>query len=137
MVGHEPSSGTANSFSMTVTNHAVLTWNWSIANISPTVEGGIRMTGYRTRANVMSEASLLAHVSDPDGDAVTLVSVDTSSACGGTVSRANGHLTYTPPKSTASVQDSFTFTVQDGKGGSMQGVVSVKVLYGGSAIRVF
>ena len=137
MTGHEPASGTGNSFSMTVTNAAVLTWNWAVDNIAPTVDGEARMTGYRTRANVLTEASLLSHASDPDGDPVTLTAVDATSACGGTITRQNGVLTYTPPKLTDAVLDSFTFTVEDGRGGSATGVVNVKVNYGGSAIRVF
>ena len=137
VTGHEPASGAGNSFSMTVTNAAVLTWNWAVDNISPSVEGEVKMTGWRTRANVLPEENLLSHASDPDGDPVTLTSVDTTSAYGGTITRLNGVLTYTPPKLTDAVLDSFTYTVEDGRGGSAKGVVNIKVYYGGSAIRVF
>jgi len=137
MTGNEPASGTTTNFNMTVTSDAVLTWNWSIANISPTVAEGVQMTGYRTRANVLTEQGLLSHVSDPDGDPVTLTVVDTTSVYGGTISRSNGVLTYTPPKKTDAVLDSFTYTVSDGKGGVVTGTVKVKVLLGGTAFRVF
>ena len=41
MAGHEPASGTGTSFAMTVTNNAVLTWNWAPAPTFITVpEGG-------------------------------------------------------------------------------------------------
>ena len=137
MTGNAPASGTTNSLTMTHTADAVLTWNWAIDNISPSVEGEVKMTGWRTRANVLPEENLLSHASDPDGDTVTLTSVDTTSAYGGTITRLNGVLTYTPPKHTDAVLDSFTYTVEDGRGGSAKGVVNIKVYYGGSAIRVF
>ena len=40
MTGHEPASGTGTSFDMTVTNNAVLTWNWEQARTYITVPDG-------------------------------------------------------------------------------------------------
>ncbi len=142
MIGNDPTSGSANSFTMTVTGNAVLTWNWSIENVAPSITNDVWIVGYRTTqfkplANKVSEETLLAQANDPDsGDTLTLTSVNTNGLKGVIVS-SGGILTYTPPKHTDSIVDTFTYTVTDSKGASAVGTVKVRVAYGGTMIRAY
>ena len=142
MTGQGPASGTGNSFPMTVTDNAVLTWNWAQSNIAPSITNDVWITGYRTPqfkplANKITEATLLAQANDPDsGDMLTLTSVNTNGLKGVIVS-SGGVLTYTPPSHTDSIVDVFTYTVTDSKGASAVGTVKVRVAYGGTMIRAF
>lgn len=142
MTGQEPASGTGNSFQMTVTDNAVLTWNWSQSNIAPSITNDVWIVGYRTPqfkplANKVTEETLIAQARDPDaGDTLTLTSVNTNGLKGVLVG-SGGILTYTPPKQTDSIIDVFTYTVTDSKGASAVGTVKVRVTYGGTMIRAF
>lgn len=66
--------------------------------------------------------------SDPDGDALTVVAVTSlATALGGTVDiLSNGDFTYTPAANVFG-QDSFSYTLDDGNGGSDIGMVSILV----------
>lgn len=62
---------------------------------------------------------------DPDGDPLTLDSVDSVSAQGGSVTLIEGWVAYDPPSAGLTNSDSFNYTVSDGKGGIVAGVVTV------------
>ncbi|GEM_PF-2349880 len=64
---------------------------------------------------------------DPDGDTVSLQSVGPGTANGGVVTVSSGWVFYTPPAGGIS-DDSFTFSVDDGRGGIAEGTATVIVL---------
>jgi len=70
---------------------------------------------------------LLAAASDPDGDPVTVSYAHTTSAGGGSIQLGVDSLTYSPA-SGFSGTDSFSLTVQDGRGGYTTGSVTVQVV---------
>jgi hypothetical protein len=61
------------------------------------------------------ENKILARITDPDSDTVTLTGVAASSTQGGSLSRSGGIITYTPAAA-FSGNDSFTVTINDGFG---------------------
>lgn len=63
---------------------------------------------------------------DPDGDPVTLTSVEPVSAAGGNVDTVGGWIIYHPPPGLID-SDSFRFTVSDGLGAPATGMASVVV----------
>jgi hypothetical protein len=64
---------------------------------------------------------------DPDGDPVSLISVGPLSAQGGTVSDNQGWVSYTPPAGLTN-DDSFGYTVGDGRGGFASGTATVVMI---------
>ncbi len=73
---------------------------------------------------------LLANDSDPDRDPLTVDSVQTSTANGGTVAISNNGVVYTAPQNTETEfvgTDSFTYTITDGQGGTDSGTVTVTI----------
>ena len=77
-----------------------------------------------TQAGTPVAINVLSNDSDPDGDPLSISGV--SSAANGTVSNANGTLTYTP-KAGFSGNDSFNYSISDGKGGSTTATVGIVV----------
>jgi hypothetical protein len=73
-----------------------------------------------------SLAKLLATVGDADHDAITLVSMDTNSANGGTITISNATAVYSPPVNSTNA-DTFNYTVSDSFGATATGVVSVNI----------
>ena len=73
-----------------------------------------------------SAAKLAVNDVDLDGYALTVIGVSSSSAQGGTVALASGQVTYTPPVNFAG-NDSFTYTISDGHGGTALGTVTATV----------
>ncbi len=70
--------------------------------------------------------NVLANDSDPDGDALTITGVSTPGK--GTSSISAGRVVYTPAASTCTgAVDSFTYTINDGKGGTATATVAVTV----------
>jgi hypothetical protein len=69
---------------------------------------------------------LLVTATDPDGDPLTLSGVSGTSTNGGSVSFAGGVVTYTPVIGFIGA-DRFTYTVSDGRGGSVTAFVLVQV----------
>lgn len=67
---------------------------------------------------------VLANDSDPDGDALVIVAV--SEAVNGSVDNNGNHVTYTPNSGFFGT-DSFSYTVDDGNGGTASAVVTVTV----------
>jgi outer membrane protein OmpA-like peptidoglycan-associated protein len=76
---------------------------------------------------------VLANDSDPDGDALRLVSVGTP-AHGGASINAQGTVTYVPVSGYVG-NDSFSYTIEDGRGGTATGQVTVRVIDNGSGNR--
>ena len=75
----------------------------------------------------VTTTNVLANDTDPDGDALSISLVDSSSAQNGTViDNGNGTFTYTPPSGFTGV-DSFNYSVSDGKGGEAQATVLITV----------
>jgi VCBS repeat-containing protein len=79
---------------------------------------------------------VLANDTDPDGDPLTVTSFDATSASGAIISVApDGSVTYDPSGSATlqalnvgeSADDTFSYTVGDGKGGSSSATVTVTV----------
>jgi hypothetical protein len=81
--------------------------------------------GLGTRTNVPVTFSAHKLAADPDEDTITF-GVSASSTAGGSVSLLNGAITYTPPAGFAGT-DTFTYTADDGRGGTTNGTVTVAV----------
>ena len=125
-VTYTPSVGTTatvDAFSYTVsdgyggTSSATVTVD--IADLAP-VANNISIS----HGNVAVTADVLMYDSDPEGDALTVTSVGSPSS-GTAVVNGDGTLTYTPAMGTTASQDSFSYTITDGHGGSSSATVSV------------
>ncbi len=68
---------------------------------------------------------VLSNDSDPDGDGLTVVSIDPPEN-GSAVNNPNGSITYTPDPGFKG-KDRFTYTISDGRGGTASAEVEVKV----------
>jgi hypothetical protein len=96
------------------------------ANTPPTAGADALSTNAGTPAAFTADA-LLANDADVDGDALTITSVAATSTGGGTVaSTAEGAWLYTPAAG-FSGPDTFTYTIDDGRGGVVNGTVTVSV----------
>jgi arylsulfatase A-like enzyme len=98
----------ANSFEQTVTNH-------------PPVAGTANYLRYGSNSLTIAVSSLLANVTDADGDNLSLVSVGTSTN-GITLANYGSTLFYSNPNP---VNDQFTYTVSDSYGGTSTGIVNI------------
>lgn len=78
------------------------------------------------RSLTLTPAYVLRKDSDPDGDALTIVSVNSPSDSGGTVALTAGNVVYAPPAGFTGV-DTFDYTVSDGFGGTATGTVVIYV----------
>jgi hypothetical protein len=95
-------------------------------NTPPTFAGPYPVsTAYQTAATV-SLSKILTKAADADGDARTVTAAGPSSAQGGTAVLQSGSILYTPPNG-FSGSDSFTITITDARGATVQGTVSVTV----------
>ena len=95
----------------------------------PPVAGPDTVTTPRNVALAVPLSLLLTNDSDPDADALTVVSVGTSSTQGGTAVLFGGSVLYTPPVNFTG-SDTFTYVVSDNKCGSATGLVTVAVTFG-------
>lgn len=120
----QPAAGSASS-----QTYAVNAGFWGTFG-SPPMPSAPVLTTLSNQPVQLPVATLLAG-SDADGDAVSLVSVASSSAQGGVVVLAAGLVTYTPPNAFLGA-DSFTYTIIDTGGDTAVGAVSVNVLPQGS-----
>jgi len=98
-----------NNLSQTVTNHPPVA-----SNVSYSRDGTVSSLS-------ISISDLLTHVTDQDGDTISLISVGTS-ADGISVLINGGSLIYNNPNP---ANDQFTYTVTDGFGGTNTGLVSI------------
>ncbi len=82
---------------------------------------------------VLDQQDLLANDTDFDGDALTLTSVDTLSGSGAVITFVNGQITYNPLgifdalAEGETATDTFSYTVDDGKGGAATATVTVTI----------
>ncbi len=74
----------------------------------------------------IATAKLLLNDSDPDGDTLSIQSVSSPTALGGTAILQNGSVTYTPPNNFVG-NDSFTYVVSDPANAISTGTVTVTV----------
>jgi hypothetical protein len=80
-----------------------------------------------TEMNTPIAVDVLSNDSDPDGDSLTIVGYDRTTAHGGSVRCSTGGTCDYEPAPTFSGVDEFTYTVSDSRGGSDTGTVSVTV----------
>lgn len=101
---------------------ASLTTDGSIAvNRSP-IKTALTFTNTPPQALEIPIATLLANITDPDADSLTIVSIDPSSTNGIPLSVSNGFIYYS---NYVNVPDKFTYTVSDNRGGSATGTVYI------------
>ena len=97
----------------------------AIANRPPTAEDDIHTTGQATGIAVAAPG-LLANDADADpGHVLRVTAVDTTGITGEVTWEADGSFTYVP--TTAPAVDTFTYTIEDGQGGSDTATVTVTV----------
>jgi autotransporter-associated beta strand protein len=77
--------------------------------------------------------SLIANATDPDGDTITLASVDLTSTNGVTLLTNSTFILYS---NSINVADRFNYTINDGHGGSATGVVNIAPGISGQFIGV-
>ena len=113
-------SGSVTSTEVTVT----------VPNTDP-VAGDDALETIKDNAATIDVADLLLNDTDADLDTLTFTGVSAASVEGGTVSESAGVVTYTP-FSGFTGSDSFTYTIDDGWGGVVDGTVNVTVrtIYG-------
>jgi ELWxxDGT repeat protein len=83
-------------------------------------------TTYQKALNILVANGVLENDTDPNGDALTVVGVQTDVANGTLVLNANGSFTYTPDAGFFGA-DSFVYTVQDSKGLQSTATVTIAV----------
>jgi hypothetical protein len=93
---------------------------------SPPTPAQFALSTYLNTAQTFSASKLARAAHDPDGDPILLASVSVSSTNHGTVGWSAGQTTYTPPAGYTGA-DAFTYTLQDDRGGSATGTVTVTV----------
>ena len=106
------------------TSTATVSVNVLPVNDSPVANGDSAGSTAEDTPVSVSASSLLGNDSDPDGDLLTVASVQ--SGVGGTVSLAGGVITFTPNQN-FNGPASFTYTVSDGNGGFATATVTVNV----------
>jgi len=94
-------------------------------NHAPTF-GGYAFSTSRNAPVIVSQGALLAKAADSDGDTLSVGLSSGASLQGGSVSLGGLGVTYTPAANFTGA-DSFTVTINDGKGGSVSGTVAVNV----------
>lgn len=85
----------------------------SIANAAPTA-GAVTVYRARNAQLRLLTSSLLAAASDANGDIISFVGAETSSAQGATVSANSTYVLYSIPSGTNPGMDTFNYTVSDG-----------------------
>jgi hypothetical protein len=93
---------------------------------TPSVAGPDIIERDPTNGVRVSIATLLSNDSDADADPITFVGVSPSSANGGTVVSNGGWIFYTPATGFTNT-DTFTYTISDGFGSPIAGLVTVNV----------
>jgi len=94
-------------------------------------DGGVGFT--TDEDTVFTTANVLLNDTDPDGDPLTITSIDTSQTTGRVTDNGNGTFTYDPTglfdrlQPTEVARDTFTYTVSDGNGGTSVATVTIDV----------
>jgi hypothetical protein len=116
----------SNAFGTVISSNAVVG-----RNLSPIANADALTTPSNTPA-VFPAAKLVLNDTDAEGDPLTVTTVSASSAQNGTVSLAAGLVTYSPRANFVG-NDTFTYTIADGRGGTASGTVMATVGNGGAA----
>jgi 3',5'-cyclic AMP phosphodiesterase CpdA len=95
----------------------------------PTVPASFPMGAWLNQSNRVAVADVLAACgsTDPGGLPLRLTAVGSNSSLGGTVAIGGGFINYTPPAGRYGMDDTFTYTVTDANGASIQGTVTVRI----------
>jgi hypothetical protein len=93
---------------------------------TPPVAGADSIQRIGTNGTKVPISSLLTNDTDADGDLISFISVNATSANGGTVVSNSGWIFYTPPAGSTNA-DSFTYNISDGFA-SVPGTVNVSVV---------
>jgi len=99
------------------------TVNITVLNRAPVAVNDATTVNAGTTATI----AVLANDSDPDGDNLSISGLASQSAAGGTISLNGTQLQYSPPAS-FSGNDSFSYSISDGKGGTDSATVNVTVI---------
>ncbi len=92
---------------------------------TPPVASADTIERYPTQGVKVRLSTLLGNDNDADGDTLNII-VAATSANGGTVT-VNGDWVYYTPTGGFTAADSFTYTINDGRGGSAVGTVNVAI----------
>lgn len=98
-----------------------------VANVAPVAAGDVVSRAGGTSGFKVSPTDLLANDTDANGDPLTLISVTNRSVQGAAVELFGSWIFYTPTNA-INVNDSFTYTISDGQGGTAVGTVSVNIV---------
>ncbi len=110
----------SNIVSTATSDPATLTVNH--APVAQSINAGTR----QGQTQILSAAKLISRATDADGDPLTLTGVSATSTQGGTVSLSAGEITYSPASLFVG-DDTFTYTISDGRGGTATATVTVTV----------
>jgi len=104
----------------------------TVANAAPVANGDTRFTDENVPLEIDIESHLLSNDTDNNTDPLTFTGFQTTSANGGTIAAGPnpGTLIYTPPLDwpvAGDANDTFTYTISDGWGGTATGTVTVTV----------
>jgi hypothetical protein len=105
-------------------NSASVTVNVSQVNDNPVANADGAST---IQAFALTLSNLLDNDTDPEGDTLSLSGIASQPANGTVVNNGNGTLTYTPV-ATFFGDDSFSYSIVDGNGGSAIGSVTITVV---------
>jgi hypothetical protein len=109
-----------NAYGWAISSNAVLSLDHPPVAGPDTIQ---RFVAGGVRVNV---AVLLANDTDPDGDALAIISVNPYSAAGGVVTLRGNWVLYLPPPGMTN-SDTFTYTVTDGHCAGAEGTVTVQI----------
>jgi hypothetical protein len=101
---------------------------------SPPVAVNVGIQGSPFASVKFRVTTLLSHDSDPDNDAVTLISVGPPSSAGGAVLIFRGWIIYMPPPGYTN-NDTFPYTIADSSGLQASSTVSVSVVVANSSAQ--
>jgi hypothetical protein len=118
-------NGTTNGTADPKTDVGRLTFNITSVNDNP-VANPDTITRFPTQTVKVARSALLANDTDPDGGTPAFVSVSATSTNGGTVTSDATTVFYTPAAGFTGA-DTFTYTINDGQGGTAVGTVTVAV----------
>lgn len=96
-----------------------------VLNDSPVAVGDLVSADMGTISR-FSQQTFLRNDSDPNRDAISISAVSAKSAMNGTMALSGNYVLYTPPAGFQG-EDSFIYTVVDGKGGTSQATVRISV----------
>jgi hypothetical protein len=97
-----------------------------VANNQSPVVTNLALTTGQDVPLTFSMAKMLQNASDPDGDAMSVISIDITSTKNGTVEQAGAAVTYTPPAGITGT-DRFSYIISDDQGGTTTGYVNLTI----------